>query len=109
RSATLNVAGQSFTVSQTGGPVCSYAATPDAAAFLSVGGSGTVTVMTADGCVWTATSQADWVTIKSGGNGAGNGAVDYAVTANMNLLTSRTGTVIVAGHSVTISQAGGIR
>jgi hypothetical protein len=108
RSATLNVAGQSFTVSQSGAPACTYVAAPATESFPPTGGSGTVTVTTDDGCPWTATSQPNWITITSGKSGAGKGPVDYTVAANMSLI-SRSGTVVAAGRTVTITQAGGIR
>jgi hypothetical protein len=64
-----------------------------------------VTVTTAAGCAWTATSQANWITITSGSSGTGGGAVTYAVGVNLTL-TARTGTLTVAGQHVEVTQAG---
>jgi hypothetical protein len=105
RDATLSVSGQAFTVSQSGtAPSCTYAVAPSSAAFTSKSGSGTITVTTDGGCAWTATTEASWITINSGRNGTGNGAVRYTVKENKSK-NGRSGTVIVAGRSVTISQA----
>ena len=46
------------------------------------GGAGSVNVQTTAGCGWTATSGAPWITITSGGSGAGNGAVQFTAAAN---------------------------
>jgi hypothetical protein len=112
RSATLSVSGQSFTVSQSGvasspPPVqtCTYTAAPTSADFKSAGGTGTVTVTADGGCAWTATTQASWLSITSGKSGAGKGSVTYTVAPN-NTKHSRSGTIIAAGRTVTISQAG---
>lgn len=40
--------------------------------FTITGGSGSVNVTAQGGCTWTATSNANWLTITSGGSGAGN-------------------------------------
>jgi hypothetical protein len=108
RSATLSVSGQSFTVSQSGGPACSYTAAPGSEQFPPTGGSGKVTVTTDAGCPWSATSQANWITITSGRNGTGNGTVNYTIAVNASK-NSRSGTVIAAGRTVTISQGGALK
>src|SRR6185295_16015876 len=59
RRATLNVADQLFTVSQSGSAApCTYEVGPTSAAFSGSGRSDTVTVTTQEGCPWTATSPA---------------------------------------------------
>jgi len=109
RTATLSVSGQPFTVSQSGTPkVCTFGAAPTSAVFLPAGGSGTVNVTTDADCSWTATSQVSWITIQSGRNGSGNGVVGYKVDRN-NSKNVRSGTMNVAGRTVTISQGGDIK
>ncbi|MBV7332569.1 DUF11 domain-containing protein [Chloroflexi bacterium TSY] len=49
-------------------------------------------------------SDVDWVTITAGDNGLGNGTIDYAVVANTDNI-SRTGWLVVAGQSFTVTQA----
>jgi len=73
----------------------------------STGGSGgtdSVTVTAATGCTWTATSNASWITITSGASGSGNGTVSYSVAPNTSV-SPRTGTLTIAGQTMTISQA----
>ena len=64
-----------------------------------------MSVTAGSGCAWTATSQASWIVITSGATGSDNGTVTYSVAINLSL-SGRSGTMVVAGQSVTISQAG---
>ncbi|MGA2221273.1 MAG: S8 family serine peptidase [Verrucomicrobiia bacterium] len=84
---------------------CAYAVSPSSATFGTIGGSGNVNVTTDGGCAWTATSRAGWLTITTGNSGTGNGTVSYSVAANTG--ATRSGTLTIAGHSVTVSQASG--
>jgi hypothetical protein len=56
------------------------------------------------GCAWTATSNVSWITITAGASGSGNGAVSYSVPTN-NSGGPRTGTLTVAGQTVTVTEA----
>jgi hypothetical protein len=120
RTGTVTVAGQTFTVSQAASPApipaptptptptpapapCNYSIAPPDATIAASGGSGAITVSTADTCAWTAASNAAWVTVVSGGSGTGPGAVAYSVAANPGV--ARTGTVAVAGQTFTVTQA----
>ena len=106
RTGTLVVGGQTVTISQAGvPPACAYTVSPLTATYPSAGGSGAVTVATTSACGWTAVSADNWITITSGASGSGNGTVSYSVQANLGLL-ARSGTLTVAGQTVTISQAG---
>jgi M6 family metalloprotease-like protein len=67
-------------------------------------GMGTIAVSAPSGCSWTATSNADWLTITGGQSGAGGGTVTYAVTPNTGV-TTRTGVVFIGWQSFTITQA----
>jgi uncharacterized protein (TIGR03437 family) len=102
RTGTLTVAGQTFTVSQDA-LACSYAIAPPSQTIEAVGGSGSVNVTTPNGCAWTATSNAAFITIGSGAAGNGNGTVNFTVAANPNA-TVRTGTLTVAGQTFTVAQ-----
>ncbi|MGD0651289.1 MAG: S8 family serine peptidase, partial [Verrucomicrobiia bacterium] len=84
---------------------CAYAVSPSSATFGTSGGSGNVNVTTSASCAWTATSSAGWLTITAGNSGTGNGTVSYFVAANTG--ATRTGTLTIAGQSVTVSQASG--
>jgi Putative binding domain, N-terminal len=66
------------------------------------GGAGAITVAAPPGCAWTASTNAEWITVATPA-GNSNGVVNYKVSAN-TLPSSREGTVTIAGRSVTISQ-----
>jgi hypothetical protein len=68
-------------------------------------GTGTIQIVTAQNCAWTAASNASWLTIKSGSAGTGNGTVSYAVTANSTGV-ARSGSIMIAGQMVAVNQAG---
>ena len=64
-----------------------------------------VTVGTGTGCAWTATSETLWLGIVSGVAGKGPGTVWYSVAQNTNA-AARTGTLRIAGKTVTVIQDG---
>ena len=105
RSGTVAIAGQTVTVNQPEAPrPCAYTVAPMTLEPTAAGGPSTVTVTTDAGCNWTAVTQTDWITVASGATGAGNGTVTLSVAANPG--AARTGSVLVAGHTVTINQSG---
>jgi len=100
RTGTITIAGQSLTIAQSGG--CSYTVV---AASQSLGGNGgavAATVTTAAGCAWTASASVDWITMAPAA-GVGPGQTTLAVTANAS--APRTGSVTIAGRTLTVSQA----
>lgn len=72
--------------------------------FAATGGTGSVNVTAQGGCTWTATSNANWLTISAGSSGAGNGAVAFSVAANT--LGPRTGILTIGTQSFIVRQAG---
>jgi hypothetical protein len=88
----------------TTAPGCSYTVSPTTQSVALGGGSGSAGVTTTTGCAWSATSQASWISITSGTSGSGSATVTYSVAANSG--AARTGTLTVAGKTVTISQQG---
>jgi hypothetical protein len=102
RAGTLTVAGQTVTINQATG--CVYSVTPTS---LSVTRDGTgvvpIVVSTVAGCGWTAVSSAPWITITAGASGSGAGTVAIAVASNAGAM--RSGTLTVAGATVTVDQA----
>jgi all-beta uncharacterized protein/BACON domain-containing protein len=104
RTGTLTIAGQTFTVSQDAVP-CTFTVAPTTVTVVVAGGSGSVAVTAGAGCAWTASSNAGWLSITSGSSGTGNGTVSFSGTANSSG-TGRTGTLTVAGQTVTVMQAG---
>ena len=103
RAGTAVVAGQTFTISQSQG--CAYQVQPTTHNMPANGGSGMVNVATAQGCNWTASSDAPWITIQGVASGAGDGAVMFAAAATTG--PARTGTLTIAGQKVTVSQTQG--
>lgn len=100
RSGALTVAGQTFSVTQSG-IACVYGIAPDVQAFDANGGSGSVTITATMGCPWQAVSDAPgFVALTSAGSGSGNGAVRYNVTANPGA-GQRAGSLTVTGRNFT--------
>ena len=58
---------------------------------------------TAAGCPWTARADAGWLSISSGANGTGGGAVGFSVAANADT-TARAGSLTVAAQAISIQQ-----
>jgi hypothetical protein len=105
RTGTLTVAGRTVTINQAANS-CTYSVSPTSASVPSTGSNGSIAVTTGSSCAWTATSTVSWITITSGASMSGLGSVDYTVSRN-TAPASRTGTLTVAGRTVTITQAAG--
>jgi hypothetical protein len=84
--------------------VCTFTLGATVPAFAVNGGAGDVTVSTQDGCAWTSTGGAAWVTITSASPQTGNGAVSYTVAPNTAPLL-RTATLTIAGKPYRVTQA----
>ena len=82
---------------------CRYRAAPLAAAVDAAVRTITVDVETNAACEWTAVSDAAWIRLAGGATGKGNGAVTLVVDASSG--ATRSGTVRVAGQTVTVTQA----
>jgi len=102
RSGYVNVAGQSFAISEAGAP-CTFSLSPASQSFTASGGTGSTTVTTPAGCTWTAVSTVSWLTASSGATGSGT--VGYTVAVNASA-SSRTGALSVGGALLTVSQGG---
>ena len=84
--------------------ICAYSISPTSLNIGANGGAGnTIAVTTQAGCAYTAVSNNSFITINSGGSGAGNGTVVFTVAANSG--AARTGTILVAGQTFTVNQA----
>ncbi len=88
---------RSFTTS------CVAALNPSSATVPASGGTGTIPVTAADGCSWTAVSNATWIAITSGASGSGSGTVSFTATADSG--AQRAGTIAIAGQTFTVTQA----
>lgn len=104
RTGTLTVAGHTHTVVQVGAQACSYTLDRLSAAVPAAGGTVTVTVSAGLGCAWTAVAQESWITVSAGASGSAGSSVTF--TAAPNTGAPRTGTLTIAGHTFTVTQAG---
>jgi hypothetical protein len=106
RSDVLTVAGQTFTVTESGQtPICTYSISPANQSFSASGGSGTVNVTTQDGCTWSVSESSSWIAITAGSSGTGPGAVTYSVSSNSGS-SSRSDVLTVAGQTFTVTESG---
>ena len=103
RSGTLTIAEQTLTVVQAAG--CTYTVDPTFHNAGNSGGSGSVTVQTAQGCAWSSASGASWITITDGASGNGPGKVAFTIAANSG--TARQASLTVAGQTVAVTQTDG--
>jgi uncharacterized protein (TIGR03437 family) len=86
------------------GPSCSYALSGNTNSYGGSGGSGSISVTANPGCSWNATTSSTWIHIASSGlSGSGSGSVPYTVDANTG--GARSGTIVIAGQSFTITEA----
>ena len=107
RSGTISIAGQTFTVNQAAFvPACTYTLSASSQSVPAAGATGSVGVMTATGCTWTASSNVPWLTVTSGASGSGNGTVGFSAAANSGAL--RTGVLTIGSQTFTVTQVGAI-
>ncbi len=103
----LSVASGSGSVSNgtngSQGPVCTFTLSGTSQSFSAAGGTGTVSVTTASGCAWTATSSQPWLTVVRGSSGTGNGEVVFEVAPNITG-QARVATLTIGGRTFTVNQ-----
>jgi hypothetical protein len=105
-STAFQASSGSIAVNVTAGSSsCNYSLGPSSVSIGSSAGNGTVSVLAASGCVWSASSNTSWLTISSGGSGSGNGTLAYSFTANTGS-AALVGTLTIAGQIFTVTQAG---
>ncbi|MCC5875122.1 MAG: hypothetical protein JJU11_02780 [Candidatus Sumerlaeia bacterium] len=100
RTGTIEVAGEVFTINQSG---CNYTLQPATRGISQEGGTGSFNVTTSSNCPWTAVSNNSWITISGNPFGTGNGTVQYTVAENVG--QDRVGTIAVSGRTFTITQS----
>lgn len=104
RSATVSVGGLTATVTQAGATP-TFTVTPSTWVTTAAGGTQSVSVVSsiADAS-WGASSSAPWLTTGSGG--IGTGSVLLTAAAHTTSALTRQATATIAGHAVTVVQAG---
>ncbi len=100
RGDCADAASGNFTVA-----ACNFTLNATVRAVVAAASTNNVAITANAGCAWTAVSNAPWVRITSGAALTGNGTVNFAIDANPG--SARTGTLIVAGQTVTVNQASG--
>ena len=85
---------------------CTFNASPTSESVVSAGGSDSVAVTAGTGCMWTAVSGAAFLNITGGASGTGDGTVSYTTAANATT-SRRSGTMTIAGQTVTVTQNAG--
>jgi len=85
-------------------PNCTFNITPMSASPDGTGGRSSVTVTTQAGCPWSATPNVPWVSNITS-SGIGSAPASYTVAPNTG--AARTGTVTIAGQTLTINEAAG--
>jgi hypothetical protein len=103
RTGTATIAGQVLTITQS--PGCTFDVSPLSFDVDAAGGTRTINVTAGSGCAWGASSNQPWITIASSPTGNGSGAVTVSIAAENG--PSRSGTVAIAEHTVTITQGNG--
>jgi hypothetical protein len=100
RTGSLTIAGQTFSVTESGA-VCNISLSPQSATVPASGGDGSFSVSTP--CAWSATTTANWITITSGASGTGDGSVTFTAAANTSG-ASRSASISVGNVSFSVSQ-----
>jgi hypothetical protein len=106
RTGSAFIAGRLLTITQTApSSHCAFAVTPTAVPVPAAGGSAQVAITITNGtnCAWTAQSSATFITIANA-SGMGSATVSFTVAANTG--ASRSGTLTIAGETVTVNQSG---
>lgn len=102
RIGTISVGSQTFTVNQDG-LSCSASLNPSAVVIDAASQSVRIVVTDGPGCSWSAISNASWLTITSSTTGTGSASV--YIQAAPNSVGARTGTVSIAGQTLTVHQS----
>jgi hypothetical protein len=99
RSSTFTVAGQSFTINQASGLVCTYSVSPQSLDVSSSSQTRTITVTTQASCPVGASESVNWLSITSVGQ-APSAAVTIGIDQNTGK-KERTATVTITGENFT--------
>jgi Viral BACON domain/Putative binding domain, N-terminal len=105
RTGTISVADKTVVIEQEAAPApCTYRVTPETRSVDAGADEFAVTVTTQLACSWTASSEADWITIPGDRTGTGTGSFRAAIAANSG--ASRAAIIRVNDQTLTVQQAG---
>lgn len=89
-------------VNQAGQQNCTYTVNPTTTFTPAPAATILVNVTTQAGCSWTSTTNVSWISITGNASGTGNGQVTVNVLQNTG--PARTGTITIAGQTITVNQ-----
>ena len=84
------------------GAACQFTLAPQTASVGAAGGEGSVTLNGVEGCQWSATSQADWISIVGPQSGSGSSAIRFSAGANEG--PARSGLIAIADRTFAVNQ-----
>ncbi|HEY6122106.1 MAG TPA: PQQ-dependent sugar dehydrogenase, partial [Pyrinomonadaceae bacterium] len=87
--------------------VCGYSFSPASQLYPLAGGQGTINILAAPLCDWSAIPSDSWIVITSTANGTGNGSVNFEVRENFSG-SARQGTMTIAGHNFLVVEDAGL-
>jgi sugar lactone lactonase YvrE len=93
-------------IPSSNGVTCSVSVAPSVLSSPAAGGSYGVTVQAGSTCAWAVQSLPSWITYSGSVVGTGNASIALDVAANTG--SARTGTVSIAGVTVTVNQANAV-
>ena len=93
-----------FVLTITPGTPCTYSISPAGQSFTAVGGTGTISLTTTNGCSWAAASNVGWVAFSGPVAGSTSANIGFFVGSNPTAV-SRTATVTVGSQVFNVSQA----
>ena len=107
RTGTIDIAGQTLTVSQAAGTsTCSYSLSPGSASVPAAGGSASFTVTAASGCSWTAATSQSWISHRWRQPVRRAAPSRSTVSPNTSTRSRARGPCSVQGQVFTVTQAG---
>jgi uncharacterized protein (TIGR03437 family) len=101
RTSGISIGAKRFNVRQAAA-ACNFVIAPEQANVAASGGRGRVMVTAASGCTWSASSNVSWLSVEI----SGTSFADYVAAPNPGPET-RTGTLLIAGRTFTVTQFGG--
>lgn len=101
RTAEIVVDDQHVQLTQAAA-ACTYALSRSGDGIGASGGALRFDVVTLTGCSWTASTSANWLSFNTASTGSSPASVGVSVAANAG--AARTGAVVVAGHTYSVSQ-----
>ena len=104
RTGSIKIGDATFTVNQSAGSCADPVFNPGAASFDTNGGIRSISLTLPAPCSWTAVSSASWLSITANPSGMGSGTI--TIYAPPNSFSQRTGTLTIAGKTVTVTQSG---